>query len=100
MKWVAVDYLTAMKIDDRNYYLQVGQAVKKLRDLAKEIDVFVILVSQLNRKHLDRKVMRPILADFRDSGIIDEFAVVFLFLLREGYYIPVFLNSDVCDWVT
>ena len=100
MKWIAVDYLTAMDIDDRNYYLQVGQAVKKLRDLAKEIDVFVILVSQLNRKLEDRKDKRPNLADLRDSGNIEEFADVILFLYREGYYNPGFLNCDEGDWVT
>lgn len=100
MKWVAVDYLTAMNIDDRQYYLQVGQAVKKLRDLAKEIDVFVVLLAQLNRGVETRNDKRPLMSDLRDSGNIEEFADVILFLYREGYYNPNFLGSDMGDWIT
>jgi replicative DNA helicase len=100
MKWVAVDYLTAMNIDDRQYYLQVGQAVKKLRDLAKEIDVFVVLLAQLNRGVETRNDKRPLMSDLRDSGNIEEFADVILFLYREGYYDPGFLGSDMGDWIT
>ena len=59
MKWVAVDYLTAMNMDEKYYYLQVGQAVKKLRDLAKEIDVFVMLLAQLNRSVESRQENGP-----------------------------------------
>lgn len=100
MKWVAVDYLTAMNMDEKYYYLQVGQAVKKLRDLAKEIDVFVMLLAQLNRSVESRQEKRPLMSDLRASGNIEEFADVILFLYREGYYNPGFLGSETGDWIT
>lgn len=100
MKWIAVDYLTAMDIDTKSYYLSVGQAVKKLRDLAKELNVFVVLLSQLNRGVELRPNKRPLLSDLRDSGNIEEFADVILFLYREGYYMPGFLGTDQGDWIT
>lgn len=93
MKWIVVDYLTAMDIDDRNYYLQVGQAVKKLRDLAKEIDVFVILVSQLNRKLEDRKDKRPNLADLRDSGILKNSLTLSCFCTAKATTTPASLTA-------
>lgn len=100
MKWIAVDYLTAMYFDPRqNRYLAIGEAVLKLRNLAKELDVFVVLVSQLNRGVESRSNKRPVMSDLRDSGNIEEYADVILFLYREGYYYPGFLGREEGDWV-
>lgn len=100
IKWLALDYLTVLRFDPRqSRYLAVGDAVKTLRDLAEEIDVFVVLLSQLNRSVETRDNKRPTMADLRDSGNIEEFADTILFLYREGYYNPGFMG-DVGDSIT
>ena len=101
MKWFAVDYLTAMSFNPKQpQHLAVGEAVLKLRNLAKEIDVFGVLLAQLNRSVETRNNKRPMKSDLRDSGNIEEFADVILFLYREGYYFPGFLGADMGDWIT
>lgn len=101
LKWVAVDYLTCLKFDPRQpQHLAVGDAVLKLRNLAEEIDVFVVLLSQLNRSVETRHNKRPTKADLRDSGNIEEYADSILFLYREGYYNPDFLGAEMGNWIT
>jgi replicative DNA helicase len=101
LKWVAVDYLTAMSFNPRqSQHLAVGDAALKLRNLAEELDVFVILLSQLNRAVEARGDKRPIMADLRDSGNLEEYADTIIFLYREGYYSPGFLDCPEGDWIT
>ncbi len=99
LKWFAVDYLQCLQFRGQSRYLDVGDAVRKLRDLAGELDVVGILLSQLNRGLENRPNKRPILADLRDSGNIEEFADTVIFLYREGYYQPGFLGEEG-DWIT
>ena len=101
LKWVAVDYVTAIAFDPRqSRYLAVGDAALKLRNLAEEIGVFVILLSQLSRAVEARNDKRPIMADLRESGNLEEFADTVVFLYREGYYRPGFLDCPEGDWIT
>ena len=101
IKWIAVDYLTAMSFNPKQpQHLAVGEAVGKLRNLAEEIDVFVVLLSQLNRGVETRTNKRPMKSDLRDSGNIEEFADTILFLYREGYYESGFLSSPLGDLIT
>ena len=101
LKWIAVDYLTAISFNPKQpQHLAVGDAVLKLRNLAEELDVFVVLLSQLNRSVETEKDKRPIKAHLRDSGNIEEYADTILFLYREGYYKPDFLGSKIGDWIT
>ena len=100
LKWIVVDYLTCLRFPGKNQHLEVGDAVKKLRDLAEELDVFVLLLAQLNRGIESRKDKRPLMSDLRDSGNIEEFADTVIFLYREGYYNAGFLDAKMGDWIT
>lgn len=89
---VVIDYLQLIKPSiqsaNRTWSLQVGDIVRELRDLAGELDVPVILISQLNRSVESRDNKRPMMSDLRDSGNIEEFADVIIFLYRDDYYYP------------
>lgn len=89
---IIIDYLQLIKPPtygaNRNWALIVGEIVRELRDLAGELGVPIILVSQLNRSVENRDNKRPMMSDLRDSGNIEEFADVVMFLYREDYYNP------------
>jgi replicative DNA helicase len=89
---VVIDYLQLIRpapgSQNRNYTLVVGDIVRELRDLAGELDLPILLLSQLNRAVEQRENKRPLMSDLRDSGNIEEFADVVMFLYREDYYYP------------
>lgn len=88
---IVIDYLQLVKPPpqgNRNWSLVVGDIVREIRDLAGELDVPIVLLSQLNRGVEARENKRPIMSDLRDSGNIEEFADVVMFLYREDYYYP------------
>ena len=89
---IVIDYLQLVKpplqSGGRNWSLIVGEIVRELRDLAGELDVPIILLSQLNRSVESRDNKRPMMSDLRDSGNIEEFADAVVFLYRDEYYNP------------
>ena len=88
---IVIDYLQLIKPpaqSNRSWALIVGEIVRELRDLAGELDVPLILCSQLNRGVESRDNKRPMMSDLRDSGNIEEFADVVMFLYRDDYYNP------------
>ncbi|MGI6038205.1 MAG: replicative DNA helicase [Limnochordia bacterium] len=88
---IIIDYLQLIRPpsqDRRNWALLVGDIVREIRDLAGELDLPIILLSQLNRGVESRDNKRPMMSDLRDSGNIEEFADVVMFLYREDYYYP------------
>lgn len=88
---IIIDYLQLIKPPantTKSWALVVGDIVRELRDLAGELDLPIILLSQLNRSVENRDNKRPVMSDLRDSGNIEEFADVVIFLYREDYYYP------------
>lgn len=88
---IIIDYLQLIKPPPqatKNWALIVGDIVRELRDLAGELDVPLVLLSQLNRGVESRDNKRPVMSDLRDSGNIEEFADVVVFLYRDDYYYP------------
>ena len=67
--------------------LEIGSITRSLKALAKQIEVPVLLVSQLTRAPEHRADKRPMLADLRESGDIEQDADRVLFLFREEYYL-------------
>ena len=63
----------------------VGQIVLQLRNLASELNVPVILISQISRSFTNRQDKRPVLSDLRDSGNIEEVAHGVIFLYRHAH---------------
>lgn len=101
LTWIAIDYLQIMSFPGKeSHHLKVGQACLQLRNLAKELGVFVVLLSQLNRGLEMRADKRPLMSDLRDSGNIEEHADTILFLYRQGYYDSGFLDAEMGDWIT
>lgn len=89
---IVIDYLQLIKPREgganRSWSLQVGEVVRELRDLAGELNLPLILLSQLNRGVELRENKRPLMSDLRDSGNIEEFADIVCFVYRDEYYYP------------
>ncbi len=84
-----VDHLQLIRQGGRveNRRLEIGDATSSLKAVAKELQVPVLLLSQLSRAVEQRDNKRPSLADLRESGDIEQDADVVLFLYREEYYL-------------
>ena len=84
---VVVDYLQTIQLEVANNISTAratGDVVLQLRNLAAELDVPIILISQINRNYSQRSDKRPQLSDLRESGNIEEFADMVIFLYRHS----------------
>jgi replicative DNA helicase len=85
---VIIDHLSLMRsgMKAENKRLEIGQITAGLKQLAKELNVPVLLLSQLSRAVEGREDKRPGLSDLRESGDIEQDADAVMFLFREHYY--------------
>lgn len=85
---VIIDYLQLMSSTSRsdNRVTVVSEITRNVKIMAKDLDVPIILISQLSRGPESRTDKRPMLSDLRESGSIEQDADIVIFLYRDSYY--------------
>jgi len=91
--FLVVDYLQLISGSGSNRsmesrQIEVSEISRMLKNLARELDIPILCLSQLSRKVEERQGHRPMMSDLRESGSLEQDSDIVLFLLRREYYDP------------
>ena len=90
---LVVDYLqlisgSGMMRSVESRQIEISEISRMLKNLARELNIPVLCLSQLSRKVEERQGHRPMMSDLRESGSIEQDSDLVMFLLRRDYYDP------------
>ena len=97
---VFIDHLGLIRVNGKgNLAHEIGENTSMLKAVAKELDIPVVALCQINRSVEKDVVKKPKMSDLRDSGRIEEDADTVVLLYREGYYTGIEAPSEPCEYI-
>lgn len=99
LKMAGIDYLQLVKPTDRGAIReqQIAHVTRSSKALAKELNLPIVLLAQVNRECEKRSDKRPNLSDLRESGAIEQDADNILFCYRDEYYDPETVDKGIAE---